>query len=176
MNTVVIYRSKSGYAKRYAEIISNSLEADIFDVSKISLKDIEKYDTVVYGGGLYAGGIKNVKFITKNDEFFVNKNVIVFFCGATPPRQSDVDLVIDRNFTIEQQKKIKIFYMRGGFDFSRLSRFDKFLMLLLKLKLKSQKELTADEKGMLNAYNTPMDFTSEKNTVDLIDYVKSLSN
>lgn len=174
MSKVVIYKSKSGYAKGYAEMISKALEADIFELSKISLKDLEKYETVIYGGGLYIGGINKVKFITKNDDFFKNKNVIVFFCGATPPRKEDIDFVVNRNFTKDQLKRIKVFYMRGGFDFDRLTKLDKFLMRLLKFKLKRQKVLTADEKGMLNSYDTPLDFTNDKNTIDLVNYIKSL--
>lgn len=45
------------------------------------------YDTVIYGGGLYASGINGVKLITKNLDKLKNKKVIVFATGATPTRQ-----------------------------------------------------------------------------------------
>lgn len=56
-NTVVIYRSKYGSAKRYAEWIAQEVKADLFDGSKVSPADLEKYDTIVFGGSLYAVGI-----------------------------------------------------------------------------------------------------------------------
>ena len=174
MKTVVIYVSKSGYVKNYAQWIAKSLEADIFELSEISIKDLEKYETVIYGGGLYVGGINKVKFIIKNEDKLEGKNIVIFFSGAAPPKQKDIDYVIDRTFTKEQKSKFMFFYMRGGFDFSKLSIRDKLLMTLLKIKLKYKRNLLPDERGMLNAYKTPVDFTGEKNTVDLVNYVKSL--
>ena len=84
MNTVVVYVSKSGYVKNYAEWIAKALEADIFELSKISIKELDKYETIIFGGGIYVSGINKVKFITKNNKFFKNKNVVVFASGATP--------------------------------------------------------------------------------------------
>jgi hypothetical protein len=64
--------------------------------------------------------------------------------------------------------------MRGGFDYSRCTFFDKILMNVLKFSLKRKKEMTADERGMLNAYDTPIDFTRKENTKPIIDYIKEL--
>ena len=36
MKTVVIYKSRTGFTKKYAEWISEELSADIFDVSKVT--------------------------------------------------------------------------------------------------------------------------------------------
>ncbi len=53
MKTIVAYRSKSGYTKRYAEWISQELGCDIKEDPQLS--DISGYDTIIYGGGMYAG-------------------------------------------------------------------------------------------------------------------------
>ena len=47
------------------------------------------------------------------------------------------------------------------------------MMTLLKWKLKSKKELTPDERGMLTAYSQPVDFTKQKYIDELISYIKS---
>jgi len=49
-------------------------------------------------------------------------------------------------------------------------------MKLLQLKLKRKKSLTADEKGMLNAYNKPVDFTRRENIDDIIFFIRSLKS
>ena len=66
MRTVVIYKSKTGFTKKYAKWISEELSSDIFDISKVTANMLTAYDTVIYGGGLYAMGISGVKLITKN--------------------------------------------------------------------------------------------------------------
>ncbi|MGH4137556.1 flavodoxin domain-containing protein [Clostridium sp.] len=175
MNTVVIYKSKTGFAKKYAEWIAKDLSADIFDVSKITIKNLIKYDTIIYGGSLYAVGINGVKLITNNIEKLKDKKVIVFSTGVSPLTVDGIIDVRNKNFTPVQQKHIKFFYLRGGFNYNHLTPFDKILMTLLKWKIKSKKEekLTTDERGMLALYHNPVDFTKKKNIDEIINCVTS---
>lgn len=173
MKTVVIYKSKTGFAKKYAEWIAGELSADIFEGSKVTVEMLEDYEAVIYGGGLYAIGINGVKFVTKNLDKLKNKRIVVFATGVSPSRSSDIDKVRDSNFTAGQQEYIKFFYLRGGFNYSNLTVIDKVLMTLLKWKIKCKKELTPDEKGMLAVYNKPVDYTLKKNIDEIINYVKS---
>ena len=41
---------------------------------------------------------------------------------------------------------------------------------------KDPKERTADEKGMLNAFNNPVDFTNRKKVQPLVDYCRKVSS
>jgi len=45
-------------------------------------------------------------------------------------------------------------------------------MNLLKWSLKRKPQLTADERGMLAAYDTPLDFTHEEKIKDLVSYCR----
>lgn len=175
MKAVVVYKSKSGFAKKYAQWIAEELQADIYEASKIDINMLMLYDTIIYGGGLYAIGINGLKTITKNFDKLKDKKIVVFATGATPPRDEDIDKVKTSNFTEEQQQKIRFFYLRGGFDYTRLKLIDKVLMNLLKLKMnsKDKNKLIPDEQGMLAAYDKPIDFTRKKNIEELIMYVKA---
>lgn len=172
MKIVVIYKSKSGFVKKYAEWIKEELSADIFDAENITVDKLLDYDTIIYGGGLYAVGINGIKIITKNFNKLKDKKIIVFASGASPYREEVISEILNNNFSLEQQKYIKLFYMRGGFDYSKLTLIDKVLMKLLKFKLKKKSELTADERGMLKAYDNPIDFTNKKNIKELIQHLK----
>ena len=44
---------------------------------------------------------------------------------------------------------------------------------ITKMGIKSKKELTPDEKGMLAVYNRPVDFTMRKNINEIITYINS---
>lgn len=173
MKTVVLYKSKTGFVKKYAEWIAEELSADIFEASKVTSDMLTTYDVVIYGGGLYAVGINGVKLITQNLDKFEGKKVVVFATGASPFREEAINEVRNKNFTYEQQKHIRFFYLRGGFDYSKLKPFDKLLMTLLKWKMKRKKELTPDERGMLAAYDKPAAFTRKKNIDQIISYVTS---
>ena len=175
MNTVVIYKSKTGFAKKYAEWIAKDLSADIFDISKITINKLNKYDTIIYGGSLYAVGINGVKLITNNIDKLRDKKLIVFSTGVSPLTENGINEVRNKNFTPDQQKHIKFFYLRGGFNYNNLTPFDKILMTLLKWKIKIKKEnkLTTDEKGMLALYHNPVDFTKKKNIDEIINFATS---
>lgn len=175
MKVVVIYKSKTGFTKKYAEWIAEELSADIFDVSKVNIHRLNKYDTIIYGGSLYAVGIIGIRLIRKNINKLKDKKLVVFATGASPSTDNVIKEVIDKNFSVDEQKHVKFFYLRGGFNYNKLNFFDKFLMTLLKWKIKkkNQEELSDDEIGMLAIYDKPVDFTDKKNIYKIITYVNS---
>ncbi|WP_026888656.1 flavodoxin domain-containing protein [Clostridium beijerinckii] len=175
MKTVVIYKSKTGFTRKYAEWVAEELSADIFNASKVNINTLNKYDTIIYGGSLYAVGIIGIGLIKKNINKLKDKRLVVFATGASPSRDNVINEVINKNFTVDEQKYIKFFYLRGGFNYNKLNFFDKFLMTLLKLKIKNKKkeDLSADEKGMLAIYDKPVDFTDKKDISKIITYVSS---
>ena len=172
MKTLVIYKSTSGFTKNYAEWIAEELSADIYESRKFSKDKLKNYNTIIFGGGLYAVGINGIKIIKRNIDILKNKKIIVFATGATPYRDGVLEEIKNKNFNTQEQKYVEFFYLRGGYNFNKLSVFYKMIMLLLKLKLKLKKNLTSDEQGMLNAYNTPVDFTRKKNIDELIKFAR----
>jgi len=171
---IVIYRSKSGFTRKYAVIIAESLKYDLVEQREINMNRLREFDNIIYGAGLYAIGINGLSFITKKLTQLQGKNIAVFACGATPARKEDIENIKSSNFRHGELEKINFFYMRGGFDYKKLTLVDKFLMSLLKIKLKAKKDLKGDALGMLNAYSHPLDFTSEKNALPIIDHFREL--
>ena len=169
MKTIVAYKSKSSYTKTYAEWIAQELDCDIKENAEIS--DIIGYDTIIYGGGMYAGGFNGVKLITKNLDKLSGKKIVLFAVGSNPGREHEMQPFWDKVLTAKQQKNIGHFYLRGGFDFSKLTSGDKILMKMLKVRLQKLKKRTEDEQGMLDAYVTPVDFRNKENIRPLLDYV-----
>ena len=174
MKTVVVYKSKTGYVKNYADWIGQALNADVIELDDLNTDDLMSYDTIIYGGGLYAVGINGLDKILKTFDDLQYKNIILYMTGASPGRPEVLEEVINKNLNAEQKKYIKAFYLRGGFEYERLGFVDKRLMDLLKMKLKKKKELTPDEQGMLHAYDSPVDFTRKENLRELLDYVGAL--
>jgi menaquinone-dependent protoporphyrinogen IX oxidase len=177
MKTVVIYKSKTGFVKKYAVWLAEELSADLFEASKVSLSLLSGYDTVIYGGSLHAVGIIGLKLITGNMEKLKGKKLVIFATGASPSSEAVNKAIINNNFSPDQQDKIKFFYLRGGFNYAKLPLSDKLLMTLMKWKIrykkKQKKELTRDEKGMLAAYSKPVDFTKKEYISEIVEYVNS---
>jgi len=174
MRCLVIYKSKTGFTEKYAKWIAQELSADIYSHGEINTEIFKDYDVIIYGGSLHTVGIEGIKLLKDNLNHLTDKKLIVFAVGATPYRGETIKEIKQNNFTGEQLGKISFFYLRGGFNYDKLPFIDKVLMKLLQLKLKMKKNLTPDEKGMLNAYKKPVDFTRRENIEDIISYIRFL--
>lgn len=84
MKTVVLYKSKTGYAKKYAQWIAKKLNGDLFDAAEVNIDKLITYDAIIFGGSLYAVGINGVKLITENINKFQGKKTCCFLHGFIP--------------------------------------------------------------------------------------------
>ncbi len=179
MKTLIVYWSKTGFVKKYAEWLAEELSADIISGKKIKKEELNKYDSFIFGGSLYAVGINGADFIKKNIKELEAKKTAVFATGASPARNDIIEEVKNKNFSVEEQKYFQFFYLRGGFDFSKLGFKDKVLMRMMKWQLNSKKkkgeQMTDEEKGMLAAYDNPVDFTARNNIKEIVSYFKGES-
>lgn len=174
LKTIVIYRSKTGFTRKYAEWIASELGSEIAEYRQIRPEKLHEYDTIIYGGGLYAGGINGLKSFEKNLPYVRDRKIIVFATGATPDRPETTQELRELNFSKDQLEYLHFFYLRGGFDFSKLGLKDKILMSLLKAKLcmTPESKRTPDETGMLAAYQNPADFTKKKYMEELLELAR----
>lgn len=174
MKTIIAYRSKTGYTKKYAEWLSEELHCDC--IKNPSLSELLPYDTIIYGGGLYIGKINGIGLITKNFNQLKNKQLIVFAVGMGPGRDEELKTLWKNNLPVkEMSDAIQTFYLRGGFDYQKLSLINKFLMYgLKKMHLERIKNPTEDDKGMLAMYDVPQDFTDKKSLDKLLTHLSAL--
>ena len=177
---VVVYKSKYGTTKRYAQWIAEELACAIFEQSKINPNDLSQYDTILYGGGLYAGGVSGIALLTKNFDAISDKNLILFTCGlADTADRENTDHIkqsLAKVLTSPMQEKIKVFHLRGGMDYSKLGMAHKAMMAMLrKMMLKKDVEsLRSEDKEMLNTYGKIVDFTDKNAIVPIVEYVRGL--
>lgn len=173
---VVIYKSRTGFTKQYAEWIAEDLAAEIYESSAVSLQMLADYETIIYGGNLHAAGIDGLKFIKKNLGALSGKRIFVFACGASFNSQKVYEEIASYNFTPAEQKQVEFFYLQGGFNFKKLPFFDKILMTLFKWRIlvrkALKKQLAEDEKLMLTAYKTPADFSERSSIQKLLAAVR----
>jgi len=172
--TVVIYKTKYGSAKQYAQWIAEELGADLFENSEISVSKMAEYDTIIYGGSLYAVGILGISLIKQNFDRLKNKKVIVFSVGASPAHEKAMNHIKDHNFTPEMKEKVKYFHLRGAFDYNKLNPLHKFMMWLMKkmIERKKPENRTKDETGLLDSFSEPTDFKSKENIIPIVESVK----
>ena len=160
----VIYKSKYGATKRYAGWIALKLNADLYELSDIRVKDLKEYDTIIYGGPLYVGKIKGIKFIINNYEHLKNKKVKLFIVGMRDNDEVYINSILKNNIPEEMLKSINVFYFRGKMYYKELSIKDKILIASLRSSISNKKyiNITSNEKVILDIVENPIDFTDKK--------------
>jgi menaquinone-dependent protoporphyrinogen IX oxidase len=172
----VLYKSNYGHTKRYAEWIAKDLQGDLYDLPDFNHDHIERYDTIIYGGGLYAGGILGHSFIVQEFERLRRKNLVLFTVGlAATEDRSIFTPLLHKNFSDEILSAFEIFHLRGGIEYRKLGLKHKTLMAMLRTKVSRNKgERTEEEELMLSTYGDKIDFSDEKSIAPLTAYVRSL--
>lgn len=174
--TAVIYQSTYGTTRAYAQQIAQDIEADLMECKKARISDLVGYDTIILGGGIYAGRIHGSELLRRNYEMLKGKNLVVFSVGFTPPARTDIlDKVRAANFEANQFKNIHFFHFRGGIDYKRIHLLHRVLLSIRRLSISLQPEHKRSDgnKRFLGQYgkNTELGLDS---THDLVTYVTEM--
>lgn len=174
MNAVVIYKSKYGSTKEYAGWIAEELDCPIFDAKNISKDDLLGYDTIIYGGGLYAEIINGVSLITKNFDKLKDKKIAVFSTGITPLDCRDYydKMVVEKNFNPEMLNTIKVFNFMGKMILNELSLPHRTAIKALKKLMSGKENPSQMEKLLVELCDKEGDFTDKSAIKDLLEYVR----
>ena len=175
---LVAYTSKYGSTKQYAQWIAEALDAALAEGGALKPIDLMGYDVVIYGGGLYAGGIAGVRLVTQPPPKKTLKKTkfVVFTVGLADPETTDYSGIIQKAFTPEQREKISLFHLRGGVDYSRLGNADKILMHMMKrhTQRKPEADRTEDDRIFLETYGGQIDFSDKDTISPLVEFVNNL--
>jgi len=174
MNSIVVYKSKYGSTRNYAQWIAQDLSCEAVDAKKVNADDLTKYDTIIYGGGLYAEVINGVSLITKNIDKFKDKKIIVYSTGITPLNYREYydKLVIEKNFKPEMLSKIKIYNFLGKMVLDELSFAHRTALKGLKKIMSSKENPTEMEKLLIELCDADGDFTDRNAINELLNYAK----
>lgn len=170
---VVIYKSKYESSKKYAGWIAIKLDADLYEVGDIRNKDLNEYDTIIYGAGMYRGKINGINFIIKNFERIKGKKIIVFSVGIESVNEVSKEKIIRNNFSEDLRNYIKFFSFRGAIFYNDLSFKDKILMkgLSAYIDKKNKLDKTEDDKLIMKSFKSKIDLCDKNSINELIEYV-----
>ncbi|MFA6272055.1 MAG: flavodoxin domain-containing protein [Patescibacteria group bacterium] len=90
MNTLILYKSRWGTTKLYAEWIHEAYpESDIANIDDFDPKNLVNYETIVIGGRTYMGRIQIGRFMVGNWNVLKDKTVYLFSVGMIHPDRKE---------------------------------------------------------------------------------------
>jgi menaquinone-dependent protoporphyrinogen IX oxidase len=173
MKTLILYTSKTGNTKTYAEDIAKGTLADVFPLKGFRLKKMTDYDTIVYGGWVRGGVIQGLdKFLSEYDSI-KEKNVIIFGVGMALPSSDGRSLLIEQNLL--DMYHVRFYQFRGAFDMQKLNFLDR-MMLQKSLQIMIDDPANADNRdALLRISKEPLVCYDREKVDKLISVINSLS-
>ena len=174
MKSIVIYKSKYGSTKTYAEWIASELSCEALDAKNIKADSLLEYDNIIYGGGLYAEIIAGVSLITKNIDKLKDKKIAVYTTGITPLDRRDYydKYVIEKNFKKGVPDNIRIFNYLGKMIIDELSLVHRTAIKSLKQLMSAKENPTEMERLLIDLCDFNDDRTDKESIKELVDYIK----
>lgn len=172
MNALVIYKSKTGFTKWYAEFIAKEVNGNLMDFKEVTTEIMSGYDVVVYGGGLYAGMINGYKKAKEMFEKSSANRLILFATGGTPNEATkEIDEVWKNILSAEELQSIPHFYMQGGICYEKMSLSNRTIMKMMSKVLDKRKNKDSTEEGFAQAIKSSYDIKAKKYAEPLIKYL-----
>ena len=169
MNGVILYQSKYGATKRYADWLSEETGFKCVETRKADINEIITYDTIILGGAIYAG----LSFLKKNIKKLAGKKIVVFCCGASPYEEKAVQQIREHNMKGDLSD-IPLFYCRGAWNLDAMSFKDRTLCKLLRksVEKKDPSEYELWEKALMEAGDDKCDWTDKKYLDPILECIK----
>ena len=195
--TIVLYTSKYGAAETYARWIAEALGCRAVPLDKCSKKELQGYDTVIYGGGVQAGGVRGLEQFTKwikgdlklrqmakrgtiseaeaAESGAFDRQYYIFAVGISLDSEGNRLQLRDINFDKDWFRDLPCFFLPGAFDPAKLAGVDKAIIkVATKMFLdKPEAQAAAEDAQVLRYFETGCDLIDRTRTTALIESVKS---
>ena len=162
MSKIIIYGSNYGITERYAIELSNRTGIKAFSYDKV--KDLSKYDVIIHLGGLYAGGVLGLSKTVKLLSDSMTQTFIIVTVGLADTNDNtntdNIKSSLQKQLPKDIYDRAKIFHLRGGIDYHKLTFKHKTMMKLLYSKVKKipPEKQTVETKALIDTYNQKVDF------------------
>ncbi len=169
-NAMILYKSKTGFTKRYAEMIAEELNCPTAEWRSATKKAISRYDTIIYGSRVHAGRFDGYSQAKKMFLRSGSKNFILFATGAMPNISEDIIREFwSQNLSAEDLKAFPHFYMQGGLCYEKMGIGDRMMMRAAAAMIKKKKDKTPQDREFEQAIATSYDISSKEYIMPLKD-------
>lgn len=169
---LIVYKSKYGATEKYAGWLSQETGFDCVDVKHFSASDLDNYETVIFGSGIYASHISGLSFLRRHWEKLQEKEVAVFCVGAFPYEEKSFKKLYADNFR-DEIAGVPCFYCRGAIDMDSLNVTDRFLLKAMQKAIakKDPALYTCADKAVMEASKGKCDWTDKKYLTPVINFI-----
>jgi len=159
---IIVYESKTGFTKKYADMLANKTNLKVFRVKDIS--KISQNEEIIFLGWMKVGKIQGLKKLQK----FNVKAVCGSGTGQTA--EPDTQTVIVRN----KIENIPFFYLRGGcFPLKDIRGMDKIMLSMFVKMLKARKDKDEKTEESISIIENGFNGVKEENLAPVMQWLSA---
>ena len=175
---LIVYKSKYGSTKQYAQWLAEELGARALEPRDVRAEDLAGCGTLIFGGGLYAGGVLAVPFLKKHYDEIRGKRIALFTCGLGDPAVAEnvanIRSSLAKALGSGILDEIALFHLRGGMDYSKLSFIHRSMMTMVLKAVEHRREdmRTEEEWAMINTFGKTVNFIDRGTLAPLVAWAR----
>ena len=173
----VVYATKYGHTKQYAEWMKEETGADIFVHTSFTATRALEYKAVIFAGGVYGDKIMIMDWLKKNlGQVNVNKIIVAAVSWYTNDSEEARERLIAENFPEQFKNVVPLIVINSGIDKKQTSVVDKAQLLAAQSAINKHEVRTADDINALAIIKGYSDSTSKDNLKSLIAAAQNIIN
>jgi len=176
---LLLYRTKYGTTKRYAQWIAEALNTEAFEITRFSPGMLESCSILLFGSSVHVGKIKGFSFIKNNWKTIKNKRIIIFASTGSSKITSKDNAVLKASLPPNISQNINYFPLPGGYNYGKLDFTDKLLMNFGPMrKLRVKAILMRDKKSreQLASLHQATDWSNKEAINPILDFIRAVPN
>ncbi len=159
---VIVYESKTGFTKRYADMLSAKTGLKVFRVKELA--SVNRDEEIIFLGWMKVGKIQGLDKLQKY------KVKVVCGSGTGRTAEPDTKTVIARN----KIENIPFFYLRGGcYPLKEISGMDKIMLSMFVKILKSRKDKDEKIEESIAIIENGFDGVNEINLAPVLEWLNA---
>jgi flavodoxin len=163
---LILYQSKYGSTRQYADWIHKDIPSEIVDVEKGDTPEFHKYDVIVFGGSVRMGRVVIAPLIVETWNAVKEKKVVLFTTSGTPPQHPNILKIFNSSFPEDIRKEIQYFPLRGRILSKDIGFFDTFLIAIGRMVEKDE--------ALRKFMSEDFDEVKPENLSPVLEYLKAL--
>lgn len=159
---IIVYESKTGFTKKYADILARKTDFKVFRVKELS--KVSQDEEIIFLGWMKVGKIQGLNKLQKHN--------VKAVCGSGTGRtaEPDTEAVIARN----KIEGIPFFYLRGGcFPLKELKGMDRIMLSMFVKMLKNRKDKDEKIEEAISIVENGFDGVKEENLVPVLEWLNA---
>lgn len=159
---VIIFESKTGFTKRYADMLAAKTGLMVFRVKELS--KVNQDEEIIFLGWMKVGKIQGLDKLRKYN--------VKAVCGSGTGRtaEPDTETVIARN----RIEDMPFFYLRGGcLPLRELKGMDKIMLSMFVKMLKRRKDEDEKQEEAISIIENGFDGVKEENLLPFLEWLNS---